>query len=150
MKMPAFCFLFLISQFYVFCFKFPSQHFFFVIFLFLRTWCEQHSGALSVSDPHFLVLRMIRNLTYVTFSLIKLVRHLRRSHCVKSVQIRIFFWSIFYCIWTEYRKIRTRKNSVFQHFSRSELFSKNRQNFLKSSFLDIQLGSKHPSENFVI
>ena len=25
------------------------------------------------------------------------------KHCVKNVQIRIFFWSIFSCIWTEYR-----------------------------------------------
>ena len=33
--------------------------------------------------------------------------------CVKSVQIRSFFWSIFSRIWT-------RKNSVFGHFSRSE------------------------------
>ena len=41
------------------------------------------------------------------------------KHCVISVQIRSFFWSIFYCIWAEYRKIRTRKNSVFGHFSRS-------------------------------
>ena len=52
------------------------------------------------------------------------------SHCVKSVQIRSFFWSIFYRIRTEFGetlrislhsfgKIRTRKNSVFGHFSRS-------------------------------
>ena len=31
------------------------------------------------------------------------------SHCVKSVQIRSFFWSVLSCIRTEYRKIRTRK-----------------------------------------
>ena len=36
-----------------------------------------------------------------------------------SVQIRSFFWSEFACIRNEYRKIRTRKNSVFEHFSRS-------------------------------
>ena len=53
-------------------------------------------------------------------------------HCVKSVQIQIFFWSAFSCIRTEYgdffvnlriqseyRKIRTRKKSVCGHFSRS-------------------------------
>ena len=42
-------------------------------------------------------------------------------HCVKSVQIRNFFWSAFCFIRThsEYRKIRTRKNSVFGFFSRS-------------------------------
>ena len=41
------------------------------------------------------------------------------THCVKSVQIRSFFWSIFSRIRTEYGEIRTRKNSVFGHFSRS-------------------------------
>ena len=35
------------------------------------------------------------------------------NHCVKSVQIRRFFWS-------EYRKIRTRKNSIFGYFSCSQ------------------------------
>ena len=34
------------------------------------------------------------------------------ANSIKSVQIRSFFWS-------EYSKIRTRKNSVFGHFSRS-------------------------------
>ena len=38
--------------------------------------------------------------------------HLWRLHCVKSVQIRSYFWS-------EYRKIRTSNNSVFGNFSRS-------------------------------
>ena len=27
------------------------------------------------------------------------------SHCVKSVQIQSFFWSVFSCIWTEYGEI---------------------------------------------
>ena len=55
-----------------------------------------------------------------------------RGTAWKSVQIRIYFWSVFSCIWieygeicslhiqSEYRKIRTRNNSVFGHFSRSE------------------------------
>ena len=38
---------------------------------------------------------------------------------MKSVQIQSYFWSVFSCIRTEYRKIRTRNNSVFEHFSRS-------------------------------
>ena len=49
---------------------------------------------------------------------------------VKSVQTRIFFWSVFFLysdwiqsIQSEYRKIRTRKNSVFGHFSRSDLLA---------------------------
>ena len=44
------------------------------------------------------------------------------QRCVKSVQIRSFFWSVFSCIRTEYRKIRTRKNSIFGYFSRSASF----------------------------
>ena len=44
-------------------------------------------------------------------------------HCVKSVQIRSYLWSVFYFIRTEYRKIRTRNNSVFGHFSRSVLLN---------------------------
>ena len=53
----------------------------------------------------------------------------RKSHCVNIDQIRCYFWSVFSCIWTdsvnlriqcEYRKIPTRKNSVFGHFSCSE------------------------------
>ena len=35
------------------------------------------------------------------------------------VQIRSFFWSVFSCIQSEYKKIRTRKTSIFGHFSRS-------------------------------
>ena len=31
------------------------------------------------------------------------------KHDVKSVQIPSFFWSVFSCIWTEYRKIQIRK-----------------------------------------
>ena len=38
-------------------------------------------------------------------------------HCVKNVQKRSFFWSLFsFRIQSEYRKIRTRKNSIFGHF----------------------------------
>ena len=36
-------------------------------------------------------------------------------HCVKSVQIQSFFWSVFSCIRTEYGPERF----VFGHFSRS-------------------------------
>ena len=49
-------------------------------------------------------------------------------HCVESVQIRSFFWSAFSRIRAEYGEIRsisvirTRKNSVFWHFSCSDGF----------------------------
>ena len=36
-----------------------------------------------------------------------------QEHCVKSVQIQSYFWSVFSCIRSEYRKIRTRNNSTF-------------------------------------
>ena len=38
-------------------------------------------------------------------------------HGIKSVRTRIFFWSVFYRFRFEYGKIRTRKNSVFGHYS---------------------------------
>ena len=36
-------------------------------------------------------------------------------------EIRNYFWSVFSYIQSEYRKIRTKNNSVFGHFSRSAL-----------------------------
>ena len=52
------------------------------------------------------------------------------NHCVKSVQIRSFFWSVFSRFWTEYGDLRSKflysvqkrkntdqKNSAFGHFS---------------------------------
>ena len=32
----------------------------------------------------------------------------RKIHCVKSVQIRSFFWSVFSCLRTEYRDLRSK------------------------------------------
>ena len=46
-------------------------------------------------------------------------------NCVKSVQIRSYFWSVFSNIQSEYRKIRSRSNSVFGHFSRLTMISAN-------------------------
>ena len=37
----------------------------------------------------------------------------RRIHCVKSVQIRSFFWSLFFCIRTEYGEISERENTEY-------------------------------------
>ena len=42
------------------------------------------------------------------------------KHCVKSVQIRSYFWSVFFCIQSEQRKVWTKINYLFGHFSRSE------------------------------
>ena len=33
-------------------------------------------------------------------------------HCVKSVQIRSFFWSLFPCIRTEYGDLRSKWNGI--------------------------------------
>ena len=44
----------------------------------------------------------------------------KRNHCVKSAQILSYFWSVFSCIQSKYKKIRTRNSSVFGHFSSSE------------------------------
>ena len=63
-----------------------------------------------------------------------------KNHCVKSVQIRAFFWSVFSCIQTEYRKIQTKKNCLFGHFSRSESFQNISPNLLKiNSDIDLSL-----------
>ena len=45
------------------------------------------------------------------------------QHYVESVEIRSYFWLIFSCTRSEYRKIRTRNNSVFGHFPRSSKFA---------------------------
>ena len=58
-------------------------------------------------------------LTIVTRSL---VWHITRIlYCVKSVQIRSYFWSLF-------SRIRTRNNSVFGHFTRSATSASERYN----------------------
>ena len=48
---------------------------------------------------------------------------LRNSHWVKSIQIRSFLLSVISRIRTEYKKIGTRENSVFGHFSNSTQFN---------------------------
>ena len=42
-----------------------------------------------------------------------------RVHCVKSVQIRSYLRSVFSCIQSECKKMRTKNNYVFGHFSGS-------------------------------
>ena len=58
----------------------------------------------------------------INFSWINLQRKnffwvfLFHGHCIKNVQIRSFFWSLFSWVQTEYRKIRTRKTSYLDTF----------------------------------
>ena len=55
------------------------------------------------------------------------------NHCVKSVQIQSFFWTVFSRIQYEQEKTRTRKKSVFGHFLRSTTFCTWRSILLFSS-----------------
>ena len=45
---------------------------------------------------------------------------LEQSHCVKSVQIRSFFWSVFSRIWTECGEIRSISPQYLSVFSPNE------------------------------
>ena len=65
-----------------------------------------HTGLVKVENVVSKIKRTIEDNCY-------------ERYCVKSVQIRSFFWSVFFRIRTEYGKIRTRKNSVFGNFSQS-------------------------------
>ena len=53
---------------------------------------------------------------YVLFGKI-ISRTCSMCHCVKSVQIKSFFWSVCSCIWTEYRKILTKKTPFWTLFT---------------------------------
>ena len=46
-------------------------------------------------------------------------------HCVESVRIRSFFWSVSSCIQSEFRKIQARKKSGYGHFSGSAVLGQN-------------------------
>ena len=59
--------------------------------------------------------------------------HQQYIHCVKSIQVWNFFWSVFSCIQSEYRKIPTR-SSAFGHFSRSD--SLNYHHYFLRKFLN--------------
>ena len=74
-----------------------------------------------------------------------------QNHCMKNFQIRSFFWSVFSCIGlnteiqvvnlliqSEYRKIETRKKSVFGQFSRSEYKRQSPGKFPSANTLIIQ------------
>ena len=53
--------------------------------------------------------------------MVELYSGLRQTfRCVKSIQMLSFFWSLFFCIQSEHRKIRTSKITVSGHFLRSD------------------------------
>ena len=103
-------------------------------FLFIRvTGQETPTQMFSCGVQKFLEAgvyeRLLLKPVGVSLNQLKLVYSF---HCAKSVQIRSAFWSVFSRNRTEYRavrsiqskcgKMRTRKNSVFGHFSRSVLY----------------------------
>ena len=67
------------------------------------------------------------------------------NHCSKSVQIRSFFRSVFFCVWPECRKIPTRKNSVFGNFLSSERVSLV-AGITKSNFANLKPDSHLPKK----
>ena len=110
----------------------------------LKTFQHMQQDFKNVSD-HFTKLRSKRlNLflseyhnqclwRWLKFYFFQIINNNYNSHCVKSIQIRSFFWSVFSRIRTEYGeilrtlrsqsecgKIRTRKNLIFWHFSSSD------------------------------
>ena len=64
---------------------------------------------LASSLPDF---RQRRGMVWSNFWKLQTIWRSTSLYRVKIVQIRSFFWPVFFCI-------RTRKNSVFGHFSRS-------------------------------
>ena len=64
-----------------------------------------------------------------------LVIHSQR-HCVKSVQIRSFFWSVISYIWTEYRKIWTKETPYLDIFHavrvKREIYEPKKEHFVRN------------------
>ena len=57
-------------------------------------------------------------------AIVKTVLIVLINHCVERVQMQSYFWSAFFCIQSEYKKIRPRNNFVFGHFSHNKLNGK--------------------------
>ena len=103
-----------------------SFHFFFCIIILLYYVIISFSALIALlTEESGDYLCLARNYLYANTVLIK--------HCVKRVQIRSFFWSVFPAfrlnteiygvglrIQSKCGKTQTRKNSLFGHFSRSE------------------------------
>ena len=84
-----------------------------ILLLTLSAKCWMYVIQKSIPPFYCLSLSLLQNISVqVLLTTVK--------NCVKSVQVRSFFWSVFSCIRTEYSKTRTRKNSVSGHFSRTE------------------------------
>ena len=62
-------------------------------------------GKLSFSKLELRYFNIFRKYFTLCCCLSQFREGIRRKHCVKSVQILNFFWSVFSCIWTEYRNL---------------------------------------------
>ena len=84
-------------------------------------WIKVSIGLGSLERNRNIAISILKNLwtknsNYYSLAIQLLKTISPRCLWVKSVQKWIFFWSVCSCIWTEYRKIRTGRNSVFGHF----------------------------------
>ena len=71
------------------------------------------------------IFRLWHHLLCIIISLIREDEQMLRLYLVKRITLcekcpnTEFFWSVFSCIYFKYRKIWTRKTSIFGHFSRN-------------------------------
>ena len=97
----------------VYCFKYYSFCLF-ASFSYVSTlpfWTRSSRFERRLSSSHFFLKSLVLRWSWVKCQIF--ITAWKMSKC------EVFLWSLFSCIRTEYREIRTRKNSVFGHSSRS-------------------------------
>ena len=115
------------------------------MYIFKMCVCTDHQFEINFCLPLFYhqmdQINKTNILVVLIFLVVLLVNYLNQSlHCVKNVPIRSYFWSVFPVfglntkinsvnlrIHSEYRKILTKNNSVFGHFSCSVSQSENNE-----------------------
>ena len=85
------------------------------VFNFRKMWIEKAS---TFEVPASSIYILLMSINWPSF----MAKLFMTKHCLKSVQIRSFSWSVFFCFQSEYWKIWTIKNAVFGQFSRSERY----------------------------
>ena len=81
-----------------------------------KTRLHQMPGFVKTNAIFFFTDLKVIITFFFTITFITVLEIKNYKHCVKRVQMRVFFWSVFFCIRTEYKKIRIRKNSVLDIF----------------------------------
>ena len=84
----------------------------------ITRFCSRHYLECNFTTCVALVHNRLKTMLIQRFIDKKTVPSITEYHCLRSVQIRSYFCSVFSCTRTECRKMRTRNNSVFGHFSR--------------------------------